>query len=101
MMKNSLLVALASLSLAGGSAVINRDPIPEAPAARARTGAAVGKPASGQPTWDSVAEKFGGTKHETKPCKDVTMSFTIASEVREVKVVGGQMVKEGDLLVRA
>jgi RND family efflux transporter MFP subunit len=54
-----------------------------------------------EPNWDAICDKFGGTKADTKPCRDVTMAFTIATEVQEVVALGGQVVKKGDLLVRA
>lgn len=95
MMKNHLLVALAGLSLASGSAVFNPDPRP-VPGSKSSA-----RQTPAEPTWDSIAAKFGGSKHETKPCKDVMMAFTIPAEVREVIVKGGQRVKEGDVLVRA
>lgn len=53
------------------------------------------------PTWDSFAESFGGSKADTRPSRDVTMQFPSATEVREVNAVGGQRVKKGDVLIRA
>lgn len=100
MMKHHLCVALASVVIAGGSALstqpLRQDTRTQAPQPPARAGAA-----NAQPTWESISEKFGGTRQETKPCKDVTMAFTIPAEVLEVSVVAGQSVKAGDLLIRA
>lgn len=53
------------------------------------------------PRFDAVAEGFGGVKSETRPSRDATMSFTFASEVRDVLVKGGQRVKKDDVLMRA
>jgi RND family efflux transporter MFP subunit len=94
-MKHTLYLALAGLSLASGSAMF---PGPEA----VRSGSSVrGSALAEEPTWESVASKFGGTKADTKPCKDSLMAFTIPVEVREVLVKGGAVVKSGDVLVRA
>lgn len=54
-----------------------------------------------EPTWDTIAERFGGTKADTRPSRDVPMSFSLPVEVRVVAVKGGQSVKKGDLLIRA
>ncbi len=104
MMKHHLLVALAGISLASGSAVSNRfseSTRPPGAEPRALQPGGSAKSADKEPTWDRVAEKFGGTKADTKPCKDVTMSFPLPVEIRTVAVVGGQAVKMGDLLIRA
>lgn len=53
------------------------------------------------PRFDAVAEAFGGVKSETRPSRDATMSFTFASEVREVLVKGGQRVRKDEVLMRA
>jgi RND family efflux transporter MFP subunit len=52
-------------------------------------------------SWAEAAATFGGVQSDTKPSRDVTMRFTTPSEIREVLVSGGQVVKRGDLLIRA
>lgn len=51
--------------------------------------------------WDRAAERFGGSKAETRPRLDTTMQFSFATEVREISARGGQRVKEGELLMTA
>jgi len=53
------------------------------------------------PRWEGIAEAFGGVKSETRPSRDATMSFALATEVQEVFVRGGQRVKRDDPLLRA
>lgn len=96
-MKHTLYLALAGLSLASGSATFAPVSEPHPVPASLRAGGPLGD----DPSWDAIAAKFGGTKADTKPCKDSLMAFTIAVEVREVQVKGGAVVKKGDLLVQA
>jgi RND family efflux transporter MFP subunit len=51
--------------------------------------------------WNAVSTLFRGFKADTKPSRDVVMQFNSATEVREIKVVGGQKVKKGEVLVKA
>lgn len=101
-MKHTKFVALAGLSLASGSVMFAGGM-----GGAGSVGPEAGRrssfvaPQADEPTWESVAVKFGGTKADTKPCKDSLMAFTIPVEVREVLVRGGAVVKAGDLLVRA
>lgn len=60
-----------------------------------------GSPRLGSSDWEELSARYGGAKAETKPCRDVTMAFTISSEVREVLVKGGDRVATDQLLVRA
>ncbi len=60
-----------------------------------------GDPVPASPRWEAIAEAFGGVKSETRPSRDATMSFSFATEVREVLVKGGQRVKRDDPLLRA
>ncbi len=60
-----------------------------------------GDPVPVSPRWEAISEAFGGVKSETRPSRDATMSFTFATEVREVHVKGGQRVKRDDPLMRA
>lgn len=46
------------------------------------------------------AAQFGGDRAVTRPSRDAVIGFTLPTAVREVAVVGGQRVKQGDLLVR-
>ena len=64
-------------------------------------GAASASPAVSSPKWEEQATSFGGSKADTKPCRDVTMQFPQAMQVRLITVVGGQKVKKGEVLVRA
>ena len=66
--------------------------------------ARVGEPPAGaapDQTWEAISAPFGGSKSDTKPSRDSTMNFPFPTQVSEVKVVGGQHVKKGDLLLRA
>ncbi len=54
--------------------------------------------------WEQVAERFAGdagATADTRPARDVTMSFTFPIQVGEMLVEGGQRVGSGDVLVRA
>lgn len=51
--------------------------------------------------WDQTVTSFGGSVAQILPCRDVVMKFAFPTEVAEVRVKGGERVKEGDLLVRA
>ncbi len=53
------------------------------------------------PRWEAIAEAFGGVKSETRPSRDATMSFSFATEVREVLAKGGQRVKRDEPLLRS
>lgn len=94
-MKHHVIVALASFGLASGSVVFSQDS-----GSGFRSTLGTTQPAA-EPSWDSIAQKFGGTKADTKPCQDSPMAFTIPVEVRQVMVRGGESVKKGDLLIRA
>jgi RND family efflux transporter MFP subunit len=48
----------------------------------------------------AIANSFGGYKTFTFPSRDSTLSFTFATEIAEVMVIGGTPVKKGDILVR-
>lgn len=51
-----------------------------------------------------VAERlatFGGEKAVTAPSRDSTLGFPFPAEVYEIRVIGGQQVQRGELLVRA
>ncbi len=50
--------------------------------------------------WESKARAFGGFEWVSRPSRDAIMGFTIPMEVQEVRVVGGQRVKRGELLIR-
>lgn len=94
-MKHHLYVALASFGVASGSVVFSH-----ASALPMSSAVSVGQK-DAEPTWEALAVKFGGTKADTKPCQDSPMAFTIPVEVREVLVRGGEVVKKGELLIRA
>lgn len=88
-------VALGAVHLAGvasGSAA--------AAALVSTTGPSDDQPAV-VPSFDTISEGFGGYKCETRPCRDATMQFTTPTEVREVLARAGQVVKRGEVLVRA
>jgi RND family efflux transporter MFP subunit len=53
------------------------------------------------PQWESIAESFEGFKADTKPSRDTMMQFPAATEIKELKVVGGQRVTKGQVLVKA
>lgn len=55
---------------------------------------------SGRDLQPSLAE-FGGEKAVTRASRDSTMGFPFPVEIAEVAVRGGQVVRRGDLLVRA
>ncbi|MFG0326221.1 MAG: efflux RND transporter periplasmic adaptor subunit [Phycisphaerales bacterium JB037] len=56
---------------------------------------------SAQPeTGEEVGRRFGGDRFFTMPSKDAEIGFQISTQVTEVVVKGGQVVKEGALLVR-
>ncbi len=55
--------------------------------------------ASTQP--ERTPTSFGGVKAVTRPSRDAVMGFTFPTEVREIRVAGGDPVKKGDLLIRA
>lgn len=52
-------------------------------------------------SWDQMVTAFGGSVAQVLPCRDVVMKFAFPTEVAEVRVRGGERVKEGDLLIRA
>lgn len=52
------------------------------------------------PTTDPAAA-FQGERGVTRPSRDSTLGFTIPSEIAQVLVKGGAMVKKGEVLVRA
>lgn len=49
------------------------------------------------PSW---ARSFGGEPIFTEPSRSAVIGFDVPTSVREVLVVGGQRVRQGDLLVR-
>lgn len=51
--------------------------------------------------WEEVSHRFGGSKSDTKPVRDVRMTFALPTDIREIHVNGGDAVKAGQLLVRA
>ena len=57
-------------------------------------------PADTVRTAAQVARDFGGHKAVTRPSKDAIMGFSLPTSVIAVPVVGGQVVREGDLLLR-
>ncbi|MBX3385368.1 MAG: efflux RND transporter periplasmic adaptor subunit [Phycisphaeraceae bacterium] len=56
---------------------------------------------AGGGTWEEQVQSFGGSAAQILPCRDVVMKFAFPTEVAEVRVRGGERVKQGDLLVRA
>lgn len=99
-MKNSILTAFAATAVtvyvASGSLASN----PPAPASGGIMDT-LGGPTSSDPNWRQLAAKFGGVETDTQPSRDVVMRFSFPTEIREVAVVGGQRVKQGELLIRA
>jgi HlyD family secretion protein len=51
--------------------------------------------------WEALVREFGGTPTATEPSRDAKMSFPISTEILEIPVIGGQRVKQGDVLIRA
>ncbi|MEO0716236.1 MAG: hypothetical protein AAFY58_04515, partial [Planctomycetota bacterium] len=66
----------------------------------APTAASQAEPADTVRTAAQVARDFGGHKAVTRPSKDAIMGFSLPTRVIAVPVVGGQVVREGDLLLR-
>jgi RND family efflux transporter MFP subunit len=93
-----LLVALLLLLSPGALATVERQPSasPSSPDAMPDPAALPDRPA-----WDDAAAAFDGARADTRPIRDVVMSFPFATEVAQVLVKGGQSVRKGDLLVRA
>lgn len=52
------------------------------------------------PDESAWAESFAGVLTFTKPSGDAIMGFSVPTTVTEVLVEGGQVVREGDLLIR-
>jgi len=51
-----------------------------------------------EPSW---ARSFDGIRVFTKPVQEAQMGFSFPTEVREIRVKGGDRMSEGDLLIRA
>jgi len=49
---------------------------------------------------DSLATEFGGESTFTRPGEDAVIAFQVPTQVLDVAVQGGQIVKKGDLLIR-
>lgn len=62
--------------------------------------AGVGQVGSGSGAGTLSPESFGGEKAFTRPSQDAVMGFAAPTTVREILVKGGDVVKEGQLLVR-
>lgn len=71
----------------------------EQPAAQPQN--STGSPTTAQRSSGEWARSFEGLRHFTQPSRDAVMGFSFPTEVREVKVKGGDRIKEGELLVRA
>lgn len=93
----AIALALAAGGFACMAAVAQdpKSPVPAVPPAA--------EPAtlSGLSAWEATAREFGGYRADTRPRNDVTMKFSFSTEVRELSIVGGQRVKQGEILVRA
>lgn len=93
--RSSILITLAAAALSSMAAV-------------AQTSKSQATPPPAEPAnlpdfsaWEAVAQEFGGYRADTRPRNDVTMKFSFSTEIRELSVVGGQRVKQGEVLVRA
>jgi RND family efflux transporter MFP subunit len=96
-----VLVALAMIPVAALSAGAQPAEQPKNPTSSPPTPQRSGGERSrafDSPEW---ARSFEGLRHFTQPSRDAIMGFSFPTEVREVKVKGGDRVKAGDLLVRA
>ncbi|MBY0310569.1 MAG: efflux RND transporter periplasmic adaptor subunit [Phycisphaerales bacterium] len=93
----AIMIALAAGGFACMAAVAQD---PKSPVATTPPGAE-SAPISGFSAWEATAKEFGGYRADTRPRNDVTMKFSFSTEVRELSIVGGQRVKQGEILVRA
>lgn len=50
--------------------------------------------------FEKLASDYEGHKAFTRPCKDASVGFSVPSQVKEIVVAAGQVVKKGDLLIR-
>ncbi len=50
--------------------------------------------------WLTRSAAFGGHEWVTRPSRDAVIGFTIPMEIEKIEVVGGQVVKEGQILAR-
>jgi RND family efflux transporter MFP subunit len=57
--------------------------------------------APGDRGYAVAAAAFGGWEWVTRPSKDAVMSFTITAEIAEIRAVGGQRVRAGEVMIRA
>jgi RND family efflux transporter MFP subunit len=108
MNKQTMGAAAALVALAGLASQAKSDntPKPASPVQGAPAASAPAKPTkpAANPDdsgWESIADAFDGFKADTKPCRDTTMQFPAATEIKEIKAVGGQRVKKGETLIRA
>lgn len=102
-MKNSILTAIAATAAAvcvssGTLASVALASAQPQPGAASADGTAT---ALNDPNWRELAATFGGVETDTEPSRDVVMRFSFPTEIREVLVVGGQRVRQGELLIRA
>jgi len=81
------IVVAASLAVGGGLAASGSQP----------AGVEPGGYGSEAPEW---AAGFGGASHFSEPSLSATMGFDVPTSIREVLVRGGQVMREGDLLMR-
>jgi RND family efflux transporter MFP subunit len=56
---------------------------------------------AGERSYGEVATSFGGWEWVSRPSKDAVMSFTITAEIAEIRAVGGQRVRAGEVMIRA
>src|SRR5262245_21817332 len=52
------------------------------------------------PVEHPIVREFGGYRAFTRPSRDSTMGFSQPTQVQEILVKGGQVVKKGELIIR-